>query len=72
MMSAKMTNLGFLKTKVFLNKVYDVINSVHDFTNKILSRDSIYITDMVIWQKFSNYERRYRNLNFIRIQQEKT
>ena len=47
-MPAKMTTLGFLKTKVFLNKVYDVIISVHDFTNKILSRDLNYITDIAI------------------------
>ena len=47
-MPAKMTTLGFLKTKVFLNKVYDVIISVHDFTNKILSHDSNYIVDVVM------------------------
>ena len=27
---------------------------VHDTTNKILSRDSIYIVDVVVWAKFGN------------------
>ena len=31
-----------------LKKVYDVIISVHDITNKILSRDSNYIVDVVM------------------------
>ena len=37
MMSAKMTTLGLLEIKLFLNKGYDVIISVRDVTNKILS-----------------------------------
>ena len=41
MMSAKMAMLDFLKIKPFSNKGYDV-------TNKILSRDSNYIVDVVI------------------------
>ena len=48
MMSAKMATLGFLKIKVFSNKVYDVINSSHDVTNKILSRGSNYIVDVIM------------------------
>ena len=28
--------------------------SVHDITNKILSRDSNYIVDVVMWPKFGN------------------
>ena len=52
MMSAKMATLGLLKIKIFLNKGYDVIISVYDFTNKILSRDLSYIVDLVIWSKF--------------------
>ena len=54
MMSAKMAALGLLKVKVFWNKGYDVIISVHDVTNKILSRDSNYIIDVVMWPKFGN------------------
>ena len=54
MISAKMVTLGLLKIKVFENKGYDVITSVHDFTNKILLRDSNYIVDAVMWPKFGN------------------
>ena len=36
MMSAKMADLGFLKTKVFQNKGYDIIISSHDVTNQNL------------------------------------
>ena len=38
-MSANMTTPGGLKTKIFSKKVYDVIMSIHDVTNKVLSRD---------------------------------
>ena len=48
-MSAKMATPGLLKIKVFWNKGYDVIISVHDVINKILSRDSNYIVDVVMW-----------------------
>ena len=54
MMSVKLVTLGLLKIKVFWNKDYDVIVSVHDATNETLSRDSNYIVDMVIWPKFGN------------------
>ena len=54
MMSAKLAVPRLLKVKVFQNKGYGVINSVHDVTNKILSRDSIYIADVVMWPKFAN------------------
>ena len=40
--------------KVFWNKVYDVIISFNDATNKISSRDSNYILDAVMWPKFGN------------------
>ena len=54
MMSAKMATLGYLKTNVFWNKDYDIIIYVYDVSDKILSRDSIYITDVVMWTKFGN------------------
>ena len=54
MMSAEIATSGLLKIKVFWNKGYDVIISVHDVTNKILSRDSNYIIDVVMWPKFGN------------------
>ena len=48
MMSANLAPLVFLKVKVFWNKGYDVIISVHDVTNKVLSRFSNYIVDGVM------------------------
>ena len=53
-MSAKMATPGLLKIRVFWNEGYDVIISVHDVTNKILSCDSNYIIDVVMWPKFGN------------------
>ena len=47
MMSAKLASLGLLKIKVFWNKGYDVIISIHDVTNQILSRDSNDIVDAI-------------------------
>ena len=49
MMSAKMATPSFLKLKVFSSKNYYVIISVHDVTNKVLSVDSNYILDAVMW-----------------------
>ena len=40
--------------KVFLSKGYYVIISVHDVVNNILSRDSNYNIEMVMWPKFGN------------------
>ena len=54
MMSTKLATLGFLKIKVFWNKGDDVMISVHDVTNKTLSRNSSYIVDVVMWPKFGN------------------
>ena len=54
MMSAKIATLGLLKRKVFWNRGSDVTISVYDITIKILSRDSNYIVDVVMWQKFGN------------------
>ena len=54
MKSAKMAVPAFLKIKVFWNKDYYVIYSVHDITNKILSHGSNYIMDVVMKPKFGN------------------
>ena len=54
MMSAKMATSGPLKITVFWNKGCDVIISVDDVTNKILSGDSNYIVDVFMCQKFGN------------------
>ena len=69
MMSAKMATLGLLKIKVFWNKGYDVIIYVHDVTNKILSRDSNYIVDVVMWPKFGNSSIYMREVNLKRFDQ---
>ena len=46
---------GYLKVKIFWNKGYEVIISVHDVTNRFLSRDSNYLIDVVMWwPKFRN------------------
>ena len=54
MISAKIATPALLKATVFWNKGYDVIVPVHDMTNTILSRDSNYIVDVVMWPKFGN------------------
>ena len=54
MMSAKMATPVLLKIKVFWKKGYDVIISVHDVTNKFVSRDSNYIIDVFKWLKCGN------------------
>ena len=43
-----------IQIKVFWNKGFDLIISIHDVTNKILSLDSIYIVDVAMWPKFVN------------------
>ena len=50
MMSAKMATLGLLEIKIFWNKVYDVLTFVNEVTNKILSGESNYIVDVIMWQ----------------------
>ena len=54
MRSAKMATLDLLKIKIFWNKGYDIMIYVHYTTNKILSCDSNYIVDVVMWPKFGN------------------
>ena len=39
MVSIKMATPGAIKLKTFSSVIYEVIISVHDVTNKILSRD---------------------------------
>ena len=53
-MSAKMATPGLLKIKVFWKKGYDAIITIHDIINKILSRDSNYNVNVVMWLKFGN------------------
>ena len=46
--------LGLFKKNVFWKKSYDVIISVPGVTSKILSLESNYIEDVVMWPKFGN------------------
>ena len=50
-MSAKVTTPGLLNIKVLQIKDYDAITSAHDVINKVLSRDSNYIVDVItkVW-----------------------
>ena len=54
MMPAKVATPGLLKIKVFWSKGSDIISSVHDVMNKILSSDSNYIVNAVMRPKFGN------------------
>ena len=36
-----MATVGLLKVKLFQNKGYDILTSIHEVTNKILSRDKL-------------------------------
>ena len=54
MMSPKLATLDLLKVKVFQNKSYDAIIIVHVVINKILSCDSNYVADVVMWSTFGN------------------
>ena len=53
-MLVKLATLGLLLKKVFVNKGYDVIISVHDFSNKSLSRESSFTVVKVMWPKYGN------------------
>ena len=54
MMAAKMATPGLLKITDFWEKGHDVKIYVHDMINKILSRDSNYNKNVIIWPKFGN------------------
>ena len=53
-MSAKLARLGLLKIKVFWYKSYVAIISINDVTNKIVSGDSKYNEDVVMWPKLGS------------------
>ena len=54
MMSAKMATPGLLKIKIFQKIAYGIIISAHDITSTILSCDSNYIVNVIMWPKFGN------------------
>ena len=53
-MSAKIATPGLFKIKPFWKNGYGVIIFVYDVSNKILSRDSNYNINVVMWPKFDN------------------
>ena len=61
--TVKLTIAGLLKIKLWWNKSFDVIVSVHDVTNKILSRDSNYIVNDVMGSWPQVYEDLTRKTN---------
>ena len=75
MMLGKLTNLGLLKIKTFLNKNYTATISTHDVISQVLSRDLSYTIDVAMWEKFGNssisLKEVVKNLNFVRIWAEK-
>ena len=52
--SEKIATSSLLKITIFWNKGYYVIICVSDVTNKILSSDSNYIVEVVMWPEFGN------------------
>ena len=48
MISAKLATQDLLKKKTIRNEGYDIIIPDYDINNKILSRDSNYIVDVVM------------------------
>ena len=56
MMSAKFATTEPLKLNMFRNKCYDVVIRDYDVINRILSRESNYIVDEVMWLKFGILE----------------
>ena len=67
MVPAKMATLDLLRIKAFWNKGYDVIISVYDVTNKILSGESNYIVNVLMWRKFGNSSTSMREVTFTSI-----
>ena len=49
-----MATAGLLETTLFSKKGYDVIIPIHNVINKILSCNSNYFVDVVMWPKFGN------------------
>ena len=51
------SKIGYSKPSLkneFWNRNYDVIISIHDVNSKILSRESNYTVDVVMWPKFGD------------------
>ena len=55
LMSAKMAMWGLLRSKILWKKGYGIIISGHDAIIPILSRDSNFNVNVVMWPKFGNF-----------------
>ena len=51
-MSAKMATPGLLNIKVFSIRGYELIISLHEVTNKILSHDNVVISQILVMLEF--------------------
>ena len=59
MMPSKLATLRLLKIKVFRNKGYDIINSVHDVTNKNLFLNSgISVREVIITSILEEFDQK--------------
>ena len=65
MMSAELATPDFLN--LFWNKDYEVMIFVFDITNKILSRNSNSIVDLVMLPKFANSSISMRKVTLMRL-----
>ena len=54
MLPAYIATSDLPKVKIFWDKDYGAIISLHDITKKNLSRDTNHIIDMIMWRKFGN------------------
>ena len=54
MMLAKLATLGLLEIRLLWNEFYEVIKYANDLTNKILSRGSNHIVNMIMRQNIGN------------------
>ena len=65
MKSAKLVTLGLLKMKVFWNKSYSVKIFARDVKNKILSRVSNFIVDLVMSPNFDTLHKKCETADLV-------
>ena len=54
LISSKFDALNLLKMEVFWSKGYEIIISVYDVANEILSRELNHIAEVIMWPKFGS------------------
>ena len=65
MKSAKLVTLGLLKMKVFWNKSYSVKIFARDVKNKILSRVSNFVVDLVMPPNFDTLHKKCETADLV-------